>query len=226
MSVRVSSGIHLTFTKSSISRTNTRPRTRLFGMPHSFPKRQTRLESNAFKCTAIFTEQGLAHYFLRGLAHATRAAVAETVQRLPANQKTDLSITRRIATANENTFRARRGLPLPDPKLAARGRRTSRSNATSSPSNTRTLPHGRHVCYCTRKPRNDRSGHARSIHVGTPVHVYTLPTAGSPTYGRVGCYATVHARAPYTWAHPPTCAPYTTVGLLASARAPVVILHI
>ena len=40
--------------------------------------------------------------------------------------------------------------------------------------NTRTLPHGRHVCYCTRTPRNDRSE---------------------------------HARAPYTWARPPTCTP-------------------
>ena len=37
------------------------------------------------------------------------------------------------------------------------------------------LPHGRHVCYCTRTPRNNRSE---------------------------------HARAPYTWARPPTCTPY------------------
>ena len=44
---------------------------------------------------------------------------------------------------------------------------------------TRRLPHGRHVCYCTRAPRNDRSGHARSLHVGTPVHVCTV-------YGRPG----------------------------------------
>ena len=43
------------------------------------------LDPNAFMCTAVFTEQALAHYFVRGLAPATRAAVAETVQRLPAN---------------------------------------------------------------------------------------------------------------------------------------------
>ena len=36
------------------------------------------------------------------------------------------------------------------------------------------LPHGRHMCYCTRTPRNDRSE---------------------------------HARAPYTWARPPTYTP-------------------
>ena len=101
--------------------------------PHETEKEfADRLESNAFKCTAVFTEQALAHYFVRGLAPATRAAVAETVQRLPAIQKTDLSIIRRIATAEGNTFRARRWLPLPDPKPAARGGRTSRSNATSS----------------------------------------------------------------------------------------------
>ena len=91
-----------------------------------------RLESNAFKCTVVFNEQAMAHFFVRGLAPATRAAVAETVQRLPAIQKTDLSIIRRIATAEGTKFRARRGLPLPDPKPAARGGRTSRSNATSS----------------------------------------------------------------------------------------------
>ena len=92
-----------------------------------------RLESAAFRCTAVFTEQALAHYFVRGLAPATRTAVAETVQRLPGSQKTDLSSIRRIATAEGTTFRARRGLPLPDPKPAGRAGRPSRSNATSSP---------------------------------------------------------------------------------------------
>ena len=82
------------------------------------------------------------------------------------------------------------------------------------------------MCYCTRTPRNDRSGHARSLHVGTPAHVYTLPTARSPTYARVSCYTAVHARVPYTWAHPPTCAPYTAIRLITSARAPVVILQL
>ena len=66
---------------------------------------------------------------------------------------------------------------------------------------------------------------ARSLHVGTPAHVYTVPTAGSPTYARTGRYATVAARAGYTWAHSPTCAPYTAVWSLTSARAPVVTLQ-
>ena len=66
---------------------------------------------------------------------------------------------------------------------------------------------------------------ARSLHVGMPAHVYPVLTARSPTYARIGRYATVPARAGYTWAHPPTCAPYTVVRLLTSARAPVVIVH-
>ena len=66
---------------------------------------------------------------------------------------------------------------------------------------------------------------ARSLHVGTPAHVYTVPTVGSPTFARTGRYATVRARAGHTWAHPPTCAPYTAVPVLTSARAPVVILQ-
>lgn len=60
----------------------------------------------------------------RGLAPATRAPVEETVQTLPGHQKTDLLSIHRIATAEGATFRARRGLPLPEPKLAARGSRT------------------------------------------------------------------------------------------------------
>ena len=66
---------------------------------------------------------------------------------------------------------------------------------------TRTLPHGRHVCCCTRVPRDDRSE---------------------------------HARAPYTWARPPTCTPcrppdrrplHAPVVGLQYARALAVILH-
>ena len=66
---------------------------------------------------------------------------------------------------------------------------------------------------------------APSLHVGMTAHVYTVPTAGSPTYARIGRYATVPAGAGCTWAHPPTCAPYTAVRFLSSARAPVVILQ-
>ena len=52
---------------------------------------------------------------------------------MPAHQKTELPVIRGIATAEGTTFRARRGLSLPDPRPAARGGRTPRSNATSSP---------------------------------------------------------------------------------------------
>ena len=76
--------------------------------------------------------------------------------------------------------------------------------------------------YATQRPIGTP---ARSLHVGTPAHVYTVPTAGPPTYVRIGRYATVRARAGYTWAHPATCAPYPAVRFLTSARVPVVILQ-
>ena len=69
--------------------------------------------------------------------------------------------------------------------------------------------------YATQRPIGTRG---RFLHVGTTADVYTLPTAGSPTYARVGLYATVPARAGYTGAHPLTCAPYTAVRFLTSAR--------
>ena len=73
------------------------------------------------------------HEFLRGLAPATRVARAETVQPLPGQQKTDRPTIRRITTAGSTTCRAGRGLPLPEPKPAARGNRTPTSHVTSSP---------------------------------------------------------------------------------------------
>ena len=95
-----------------------------------------RLKTAAFRCTAVFSEQSLAHHFVRGLAPATRATVSETVQRLPSRQKTDLLTIRRIATAEGTTYRARRGLPLLDSKPAGRAGRTTKSAATSSPAST------------------------------------------------------------------------------------------
>ena len=76
--------------------------------------------------------------------------------------------------------------------------------------------------YATQRPIGTR---ARSLHVGTPTHAYTVPTAGSQTFARTGLYATVRARAGHTWTQPPTCALYTAVPVLTSARAPVVILQ-
>ena len=58
--------------------------------------------------------------------------------------------------------------------------------------------------YATQRPIGTR---ARSLHVGTPAHVYTLPTAGSPTYARIGRYAIVPAR----WLHVGTPAHVYTV---------------
>ena len=165
-----------------------------------------RLESNAFKCTAVFTEQALAHYFVRGLAPATRAAVAETVQRLPANQKTDLSIIRRPATAEGTTFRARRGLPLPDPKPAARGERTSRSNATSSPASAL---HVNEEDWEADPVLVMRGGEARGGRPATPASTETT-----------GCFATAFAHTPVGMGGPDHCIAELDISRQAGGRVP------
>ena len=106
----------------------------------------------------------------------------------------------------------------PNARCSARGGSHIIPLSARHPRTTRVLLY----TYATQRPIGER---ARSLHVGTPAYVYTLPTAGSPTYARVGRYTTVPARALYTWAHPPTCAPYTAVRLTTSARAPFVILQ-
>ena len=94
------------------------------------------LETAAFRCTGVFSEQTHAHYFVRGLAPAIRAAVSETVQRLPGSQKNDLPTIRRIAAAEGTTYRAWCGLPLPDTKPAAGAGRNTESARISSPAST------------------------------------------------------------------------------------------
>ena len=144
-----------------------------------------RLESAAFQCTAVFSEQALAHYFVRGLSTATRAAVAETVQRLRRQQKTELSTTRRIATAEGTTYRARRGLPLPDRKPAAKGVRIARWHGTSSPATTLRIRDGEWQA----NPVLITQGYDRGG--GRP------PTPASA--GSTRSFATADAHTPKTW---------------------------
>ena len=91
------------------------------------------LETAAFWCTAVFSEQSLAYYFARGVSLATRAAVSDAVQRLPGCQKIIILTICLSATAEGTTCRARRGFPLPDPKSAEKEGPTTKSTATSSP---------------------------------------------------------------------------------------------
>lgn len=63
----------------------------------------------------------------------TRSAVSGTVRRVIGSQKTELSTICRIATADNTTFRARHGSPLPDMKLAEKTINTYRSPATGYP---------------------------------------------------------------------------------------------
>ena len=143
-----------------------------------------RLESAAFGCVAVFSEQALAHYFVRRLSTATRAAVAETVQRLPGQQKTELSTIRCIATAEGTTYRARRGLPLLDRKPAAKAIRSPRSHVTSSPATT--LQIGEDACQAD--PVLITQGYDRGG--GRP------PTPAST--GSTGSFATAYAHTPKT----------------------------
>lgn len=142
-----------------------------------------RLESAAFRCTVVFFEQSLAHYFVRGLAPATRAAVSEIVSR----QKTDLPTIRRIVTPEGTTYRARRRIPLPASKPAGRAERTSKSAATSSPATAL------HI-----RTEDEWQADPVLITQGTGPAGGRLPT---PTSTRTsGSYATAFARTP----RPPT----------------------
>ena len=97
--------------------------------------------------------------------------------------------------------------------------------------------------YCTRVMLTDYSTddtcatvHVR--HATTDRSTRALPTRGHacPSVHLADCritnlcgrrsllYSTC-ARGLYTWAHPPTCAPYTAVWLITSVRAPVVKLQ-
>lgn len=83
-----------------------------------------RLEQLAYSCTAVFTDAAMVNVFVRGLAPETRDVVAETVQRLPLHERAELSVVRRIALAEGNTYMARQGKPLPD--VGARAQFTPR----------------------------------------------------------------------------------------------------
>lgn len=97
-----------------------------------------RLETHAYLCTAVFTDQALVNYFIRGLSPTMRDAVAEAAQRLPYHQRTDFSVIRRVAMAEGNTYRALLGRPLPDAS-GYRTPRTQGAKTTSTPSTGSTL---------------------------------------------------------------------------------------
>ena len=141
-----------------------------------------RLESAAFRSTAVFSEQALAQYFVSGFSTATRAAVGETMQSLLGQQKTELSPIRHIATVERTTYRARGGLPLPDPKPVAKGVRIPRSHGTSSPAT------GLHV------GEDEWQADSGLITQGFERGGRRLPTPAS--MGSTGSFATVFAHTP------------------------------
>ena len=58
-------------------------------------------------CCNVFRDRKLVKYFIRGLLPATRDAVNERVQTLKPTERGDLTVARRIATAEGSTYRAR-----------------------------------------------------------------------------------------------------------------------
>ena len=58
-------------------------------------------------CCNVFRDRELVNYFIRGLLQATRDAVTERVLTLTPTERGDLTVARRIATAEGNTYRAR-----------------------------------------------------------------------------------------------------------------------
>ena len=87
-----------------------------------------RVAKAARDCCNVFRDRELVNYFIRGLLPATRDAVTERVRNLTPNEQgvnlfvskvTDITVARRIATAEGNKFRARvKVTTTPAPKKA------------------------------------------------------------------------------------------------------------
>ena len=67
-----------------------------------------RLIAAARDCCNVLEDCELVNYYIRGLLPSTRDAVTETVRQLPVNEQGDITVARRVAHAEGNTFRARR----------------------------------------------------------------------------------------------------------------------
>ena len=66
-----------------------------------------RLDTATRACNYVFTDRLLVHHYVRGLLPSTRAAVTERLRSLPERERNDLTVVRRLATAEGTTFRAR-----------------------------------------------------------------------------------------------------------------------
>ena len=97
--------------------------------------------------------------------------------------------------------------------------------------NTRTLPHGRQVCYCTRTPRNDRSEDVRAPHTWARPPTCTPCRPPDHQLMRASVVMLQYPRSLATRGHTrlrvqrTTCAAYTAVWFLTSVCALVVILQ-
>ena len=66
-----------------------------------------RLVNAAQECSNVFTERELVNHFISGLRPTTRSMISERLMTLPAQQRSDLTVVRRMALAEGNTYRAR-----------------------------------------------------------------------------------------------------------------------
>ena len=66
-----------------------------------------RLSTAAQECNNVFTERALVHHYVNGLRPTTRSIVSEKLRSLPVQEQCDLTVVRRVALAEGNTYRAR-----------------------------------------------------------------------------------------------------------------------
>ena len=64
-----------------------------------------RLDTATRACNYVFTGRLLVHHYVRGLLPSTRAAVTERLRSLPERERNDLTVVRRLATAEGTTLR-------------------------------------------------------------------------------------------------------------------------
>ena len=65
-----------------------------------------KIAAAARHCANVFEDDGLVHYYVRGLLARTRERVSEDRRRLPEKERNNLPAIRRHATAQVNTYRA------------------------------------------------------------------------------------------------------------------------
>ena len=114
-----------------------------------------RIAKAARDCCNVFRDRKLVNYFIRGLLPATRDAVTERVRTLNPIERGDLTVARRIATAEGNTYRARVMASTPATPSKTRPRSSTLFTGEPEASPNPSLSDGTRTCRtCSRVPTN------------------------------------------------------------------------